>query len=184
MRLFLAIPAAGAAQARLGEAIARWRAQIPEVKWETPEALHLTLQFIGEWPAEREAELAAALASLAWAPLTLRLAGTGAFPDVRDPRLLWAGVAAPPELERAAAAIAQRLQLLGIAPEERPFTPHITLGRLPRRERAGPWKRTWVSPTPVWGDIPAAGFGLYQSLPQAPPAERYQLRRWFARPVS
>ena len=178
MRLFLALPVAGETQAHLAEAIARWRRTMPEVKWEAPEALHLTLQFLGEWAPEREAELAAALGDIAWEPVRLRVAGTGAFPDAREPRLLWAGASAP-GLEQAATAIARRLQPLGIVPEERPFTPHITLGRLPRRERAGDWRRTWESPGPLWGEIETGGFGLYESRPEAPPAERYRLRHWF-----
>jgi 2'-5' RNA ligase len=179
MRLFLAIPAAGEAQANLATAIVRWRRAMPEVKWEAPEALHLTLQFIGEWAAARVPELAAAFGALAWEPVRLRAAGTGAFPEIGEPRLLWAGVSAPPELGRAVDAIGARLERLGIAREARPFTPHITVGRLPRRERAGAWKRTWASPAPLWGEWVAVGFGLYESLLQAPPAERYRLRHWF-----
>jgi 2'-5' RNA ligase len=103
-----------------------------EVKWVAPENVHLTLQFLGAVSEERVADVAAAVAgtAAAGAPLELAVTGAGAFPSARRARVLWAGLAgdlAP--LQALVAELGRRLAPLGFPPEERPFSPHLTLGR-------------------------------------------------------
>jgi 2'-5' RNA ligase len=110
------------------------------VRWVPPEAIHLTLQFLGAVPDERvgavaEAVRAAAAASI---PMRLELRGAGGFPSARRPRVLWAGLGGDVEpLGALAAALGRRLAPLGYPPEERPFSPHVTLGRS-REARGAP----------------------------------------------
>jgi 2'-5' RNA ligase len=103
-----------------------------EVRWVPPENVHLTLQFLGAVPEERVAGVEAALrdAAAGARPLSLSLHGAGGFPNARRPRVLWAGlegdVAPLADLVRDLGA---RLAKLGFPPEDRPFSPHLTLGR-------------------------------------------------------
>ncbi|HZZ85245.1 MAG TPA: RNA 2',3'-cyclic phosphodiesterase [Anaeromyxobacteraceae bacterium] len=103
-----------------------------EVKWVEPASVHLTLQFLGSVPEERCAAVEAAVATAAAAarPLGLTLSGSGAFPSASRPRVLWAGVAGDLEPLRAlVAGLGRALAPLGYPPEERAFSPHLTLGR-------------------------------------------------------
>jgi 2'-5' RNA ligase len=81
------------------------------------------------------------LASLAATPpLQATVRGLGAFPDLRRPRVLWAGVdcAALAAVAQAVDAAATRL---GVVPETRPFHAHVTLGRVKGNARAAPLLR-------------------------------------------
>ncbi|MGN6594248.1 MAG: RNA 2',3'-cyclic phosphodiesterase [Terriglobales bacterium] len=177
MRCFFALPVLNPVQQRLAEALASWQRQWPEVKWEHPAALHLTLQFIGDWPAERAAELAAAAANVRWAAFPLMLTSVGAFPSLQRPRTLWAGVAPTPLLRKLADDLGSELSRLGIRPDERPFTPHVSLGRLPHGERLPGWRSLAAVECGPWQ---AAEFCLFESVAGLPPADRYQIRARFA----
>jgi 2'-5' RNA ligase len=102
------------------------------LRWAHVGGLHLTLQFLGERPAELVDPLLAALAGLPPVECTLRLAGFGAFPAARNPQVLWVGIAgdfaALHELQRRVVAVTAPL---GIEAETRPYQPHLTLGRVP-----------------------------------------------------
>jgi 2'-5' RNA ligase len=111
-----------------------------EVRWVPPTNVHLTLQFLGAVPEERVPAIEAALreAAAEARPLSLALRGVGGFPNARRPRVLWAGLEgdlAP--LAALAAALGARLAKLGHPPEDRPFSPHLTLGRA-REGRGAP----------------------------------------------
>ncbi|MGH9394138.1 MAG: RNA 2',3'-cyclic phosphodiesterase [Terriglobales bacterium] len=174
MRLFVGIPVAGGALAALGGALERWRQAFPELRWEDVRDLHVTLQFIGAFPAGREHTLTTALEAIALPRCTLQVAGLGGFPSLRRPRALWAGVAAHPELIKLAEAVALQLGGLGIVREERAYTPHITLARA---RSTGPMP----SDAPeIWGDCPVAGFQLYETLPAPLSRPRYRVLHRFA----
>ena len=89
--------------------------------------------------ARRLEEIAAGLSG-ALAGLTAFdavVAGLGAFPSVTRPRVVWAGVAGgAPALTELAGRVERACVALGLPPETRPFSPHITLGRVraPRRD--------------------------------------------------
>jgi 2'-5' RNA ligase len=103
-----------------------------DIRWVPPENVHLTIQFLGAVPAERVADVEAALRAAAAEarPISLEVKGAGGFPNARRPRVLWAGLAGDvAELAALAAGVGRRLAPLGFAPEERPFAAHLTLGR-------------------------------------------------------
>lgn len=101
-------------------------------RWTVPERWHLTLLFLGRVPEDDVAPLVelAAPAVAATPPLTLRLAGGGRFGSVRRPQVAWAGLDGDVEplvaLAKRLATAARRLRL---PVEDRPFRPHLTLGR-------------------------------------------------------
>lgn len=139
MRLFIALklPPATVAALQAVQQQMQQRGQQP-VKWVAPEAMHLTLVFLGEVEAERSAAIVAALRQAsqqdtAAARAMLRLGTAGAFPNARRPQTLWVGVAGDtPRLARVQQAVAQAMEPLGFVPEERPFRAHLTLGRVRR----------------------------------------------------
>lgn len=95
-----------------------------------PALMHLTLVFLGE-VAEPALEAAhEAFAALKAAPFPLALQGLGLFGGAR-PKVAWAGVAPSDPLIRLQARAGHAARAVGLAPEHRRFTPHVTLGRFP-----------------------------------------------------
>ena len=96
-------------------------------------AAHVTLRFLGERSDAQVAEVISALAPVAseTPPFRLELAGGGAFPDLRRPRVVWVGVGAGAmELTELERRISDALTTVGIPKEPRAFTPHLTLFRV------------------------------------------------------
>jgi 2'-5' RNA ligase len=103
---------------------------LPGAKWVDPGNYHLTLRFIGEVGEDVAADVDDALARLRAKRFTLQLQGTGVFGNSGRPRQLWVGVERLPELVALRDKIEQALIRLGLPPEPRKFTPHVTLARL------------------------------------------------------
>lgn len=93
--------------------------------------LHFTVKFLGEVPEATVKEIDRRLEGLALPSFEVQVKGLGAFPDARRPRVVWAGVARESEraISQAAAAFIGALEGVG-APEDHPFSPHITLSRV------------------------------------------------------
>lgn len=102
-----------------------------QVRWVPAEQLHVTLLFAGELPEGQLPGLRAAVAAAPLPHLELHLTGLGHFPPRGEPRVLWAGLGG--ELA-ALAALHEHLagvgEPLGVPRDDRPFTPHVTLGRV------------------------------------------------------
>ncbi|MFB3776579.1 MAG: RNA 2',3'-cyclic phosphodiesterase [Bryobacteraceae bacterium] len=130
MRLFTAIDLPEDVRDRLAALIGRLRPSA-RLKWSAAGNLHITTKFIGEWPAERLEELATALRGVPGrAPVAVAIRGLGWFPNPRAPRVFWAGVEAGSLLEELARDTDLALTRLGVAREDRPFSPHLTLARI------------------------------------------------------
>lgn len=135
-RLFVALDPPDAVRRRVAALQAELRraagAAAAAVRWVEPANVHVTLQFLGAVPAERVAAVLAALAAAAAAarPLALEVKGAGAFPSARRARVVWLALGGEtPPLAALAAEVGRRLAPLGYAPEDRPFSPHLTVGR-------------------------------------------------------
>jgi len=147
MRLFVAVDLSADAreaiatqQKRIAAAMA---ASKSSMKWVKPEQAHLTLVFLGNVEASRaEAVIDAIGRDVDLAPFDMVLHGVGAFPPRGAPRVLWVGVAVGAhELTLLQREMASRASGLGIPLEDRPFSPHLTIGRWresrpPDRDRA------------------------------------------------
>ncbi|UQA54723.1 RNA 2',3'-cyclic phosphodiesterase [Polyangium aurulentum] len=129
MRLFVAFDPGEEVLGRIEEARARVRGKAARAKWVRVEGMHVTLVFLGEVPdAGDVVERARAVASQ-HAPMTLRFEGAGCFGG-RKARVLWVGVGG----EVAALCAVQKelstaLADLGQGPEDRAYSPHLTLAR-------------------------------------------------------
>ena len=135
------------------------------INWSAPANLHITTRFIGEWPEPRLAELRAALSGVPSHPaIPIAIRKLGFFPNPHSPRVFWAGVEASPELAALASETDRALAPLGLPPEGRPFSPHLTLARI--REPA-PMQTLCQSiaalPSLEFGGFTAASFCLYHS---------------------
>jgi 2'-5' RNA ligase len=133
MRLFAAIDLTDSARASIGALQRALRAGPggAALRWVRPELMHLTLVFAGDVDEERGAAAADALAApLPQAPFSIDLSGIGVFPPRGSPRILWLGVAhGADDVGSVRRLAADRLAGVGIAGEDRPFHPHLTLGR-------------------------------------------------------
>jgi RNA 2',3'-cyclic 3'-phosphodiesterase len=113
---------------RVRDELRRFRA---DVRWESDGKLHCTLKFIGEVSERILPALGEALAAISMktSPIEVRYEGVGCFPDIRRPKIIWAGIRSG-----ALAALAESVDIacagFGIARESRPFHPHVTLGRV------------------------------------------------------
>lgn len=127
--------------------------------------MHLTLRFIGETPREAMARLQNSLATVTLEPFSLALQGVGQFPPRGALRVLWVGVAASPTLAQWHQQIESALNTLGYPPEQKPFSPHITLARFktpPPRDALRQFMTDHVSfATPSFG---VRYFTLYESI--------------------
>jgi len=105
------------------------RGGLPGARWIDVENYHLTLRFIGDVEGHVADEVANALDRVRRPSFNLTLSGVGAFGQ-KKPHSIWAGVAASPDLYALQGEIARICQRLGLTPDPRKFTPHITLARL------------------------------------------------------
>ena len=164
MRLFTGIPLPADVVRRLDELTRRLK-PLARIKWSPLANLHITTKFIGDWPANRLAELKGALADLPL-PGEIRIAvrGLGWFPNERAPRVFWAGVEDPGGLSALARETEARLERLGIARENRKYSPHLTLARIKEPAPLHALLRELAArPAAGFGEFTAAAFHLYQS---------------------
>ena len=150
-RVFVAVDPPQGVRDELERALAPLRGSPGEPRWIPPDRWHLTLLFLGTVPADRLPLLveAAGPAVAATPPLTLRLSGGGRFGALRRPQVMWAGVAGDVAgLADLAGRLTGAARALGLPVEDRPFRPHLTVGR-------------WRPRQPVDGDLPGRlhGYG-------------------------
>lgn len=108
------------------------------VRWVAPEAIHLTVKFLGGVDADKMPGLQSAIAQACTdiPPFILSLGGIGAFPNTRRPNIVWVGVGGEVKVvTRLAEQIDRACATLGFPSETRPFSPHLTLGRVKRDVR-------------------------------------------------
>lgn len=110
------------------------------LRWVRPEGVHITLKFLGETPAERVSAISEALAAATrgrrWFQLALGKLGT--FGGRRGPRVLWVDITGDDErLRELQEAVERTLVEIGFPPEERAFSPHLTLARVRQPPRPG-----------------------------------------------
>ena len=130
MRLFVALEIPPTVRENLANFMKQLRPFAPESRWVRPENLHVTLKFIGETPSEKLSVIQSALAAVrSTQPVTIDFRGLGFFPNEKRPRVLWAGMDPSPNLKTLAADIERATEKLGIPPEQRQFSPHLTLAR-------------------------------------------------------
>jgi RNA 2',3'-cyclic 3'-phosphodiesterase len=134
LRVFIAIDLSPQLQQAIENQISPLRRAIgnDSVRWIPAQNLHLTLKFLGNIAASHVDFLKQLLSQTAesHAAFDLRIGGIGSFPNSKMPRVLWAGIHAPAELASLQKSIEAGATRLGYERDARPFSPHLTLGRV------------------------------------------------------
>ena len=125
-RLFVAIDLPAA----IRDQLAALCCGLPGARWVEPEQLHLTLRFIGEVDGGIMNRVREALAEVRAETFSLQLAGVGFFPPRGNPRVAWVGISKNELLLRLHHRVEAALIRAGFPPEERKYSPHITLALL------------------------------------------------------
>lgn len=140
IRAFIAIDIPGEIQECLTIVSNQLKEKIGEVpvRWVDPENIHLTLKFLGDVSMNNIEVLKESIRAEAYGckPLVFSVGGVGAFPKVRNPRVIWVGVEAPTEMIDLQRGIDVQMSRIGYASDRRPFSPHLTLGRVSRNAKA------------------------------------------------
>jgi len=134
LRSFVAVEIPAEIQGAIARSTAPLQQALPKplIHWVAPQNVHLTLKFLGDvLPANLE-RLAKALKTVAIAheTFTMSVGGLGAFPTRYRPRVIWIRLEAPVALMALLRGVEAVTTELGYTPEDRPFSPHLTIGRV------------------------------------------------------
>jgi len=167
MRAFLGIGLPADVREAIAAAIRQVRGLQAPVTWTAPKNLHITLNFLGEIFPERVplVERSMRVVASGVAPFSLTAEGGGAFPGTRNPRVLWVGFLEPLELVgQLQQNMGNALSGAGFPREDRPFHPHITVGRT-RGALPPAWGERVVQALSGkrFGVVPVTSFALYES---------------------
>lgn len=136
IRAFIAIDLPTGISQRLDEVSLELRKKLETVpvRWVQVGNIHLTLKFLGDVSLGNLDMLKQVLASEVahHKSFEVSIGNLGAYPNLRHPRVMWVGVEAPPDLASLQRGVETCMARLGYAQEDRPFTPHLTLGRVSR----------------------------------------------------
>jgi RNA 2',3'-cyclic 3'-phosphodiesterase len=166
LRLFVALDIPEDVRRKIDTLVVRLRDLCRNGRWVRVGGVHITLKFIGEISVEKAEEVKTALATVPFpAPITMLFRGLGFFPNDRRPRVLWAGIEARRELGALAAGVETSLEPLGIAREQRAFSPHLTLARFDSPSGLKELQAATAAAGPLeFGSAVAKDFHLYQSI--------------------
>jgi len=133
VRLFVAIELAAPVRAALTRVQQGLAGKCRSVRWIPSEQLHVTLKFLGEVVDADVLRVGEATtrAAARCAALEMSLVGCGCFPPRGNVRIAWVGIEKGAEpMSKLAVSLDEQFAELGFAPERRPFSPHITIGRV------------------------------------------------------
>ncbi|MGB9797989.1 MAG: RNA 2',3'-cyclic phosphodiesterase [bacterium] len=149
----------------------RLRKANADVKWVEKENLHITLRFLGEIEEDKVEKVKRLMEEVGRKFSSPRLVfrGIGAFPDLRRPRVVWVGGEAD-MLLKIAEELEKGVRNIGIPPEK-PFSFHLTLGRVRSGKNLGQLTKAMEEVGDIYlGEMVAEKMTLMQSLllPQGP----------------
>ncbi len=133
IRAFIAISIPLELQQRIGQIQAGLRGLPDNISWVRPEGMHFTLKFLGNIAQDQVEGISLAIRESVEgiAAFELHFGQLGAFPSARRPRVIWLGLDhLPVPLSAIYRKLSDKLIPLGFPPEERGFSPHLTLGRI------------------------------------------------------
>jgi len=104
-----------------------------DVRWVSPEKIHLTLKFFGNIDESKIEPIVKSIEGQVRTtpPFSLNVRGVGGFPNSKNPRVIWMGLVDGKEvLVSFQKQLERELEKIGFEPEGRTFHPHLTLGRM------------------------------------------------------
>lgn len=164
IRTFLAIPLTEALERAVDKVQKELDEETDGVRWTRPGNRHLTLRFFGETAQEDLEKIKVSMLSVKriQRPFAVEVRGLGAFPTPGRPRVLWLGLTPRAPLQGLYRTCQEELQKLGVAPETRPFAPHLTIGRI-RRHGSDLRRLTESYAARSFGELPVSQIVLYES---------------------
>ena len=133
-RSFIAIEVPAEIQKAIAHSVAPLQKALPKplIRWVAPQNVHLTLKFLGDVSPANLERMAAALKLEADTHdvFSMSVGGLGAFPNSRRARVIWIGLEVPPSLLALQRGVEAASARLGYTAEDRPFSPHLTIGRV------------------------------------------------------
>jgi len=192
MRIFIGIDLDAEIRGRILRFLEGVQGFAPDARWVHPESLHITLKFIGEQSPEQVEAISERLQRVEGGAFEIRTAGYGFFPTAKAARVFWIGIQGGPQLARLAESVDMAVAELGIAREDRPYSPHLTLARgggksgSPKREKGDApnkvfavlEKRLQAMEDLDFGAVMAHEFILYQSQLSAKGSKYTKLQRF------
>ena len=187
LRIFLAVPVEQDILDTLVKAVDRLRESRAPVRWVRPEGMHLTVKYLGDTDPEKLGPLIQAVGEVCGEiePFPMSVSGIGAYPNMRRPRVVWAGVEElSGTLLRLAEDVEDACARMGWPREKRKFSPHVTVGRVKGKinisrlaQAVGKMDRN------LWGSQTVDSLVLYSSelKPGGAVYERlhvFQLEKW------
>jgi 2'-5' RNA ligase len=133
IRTFICIEVPAPITERIARLQQTLREREAKISWVKTSNIHLTLRFLGDVTMVRIPAVGAAVgrAALRSRPLEIEVGTTGVFPSVKRPRVFWVGLPAVPDaLADLHALIEEELARDGFPPDDRGFSPHLTIGRV------------------------------------------------------
>ena len=133
IRTFIALELSDEAKQELSRVTGLLKKVDADVKWATPEAIHITLKFLGNIPEKKTTFVIESLKLVVSQipSFDITLGGIGVFPGWSAPRILWIDINEGHEsLEKLAGSIRSVMFKAGFGEDERQFSPHITVGRI------------------------------------------------------
>jgi len=141
IRAFIAFDLSPEIQKRLDEVSRQLMTVLgaSSLRWTPVQNIHLTLKFLGDVSTANLEILKKIMQSEAGRveAFEISVGQIGAFPSASRPRVLWAGVQAPEQLAALQKSLENEIALVGYPPEERAFSPHLTLARVTRTASPG-----------------------------------------------
>ena len=171
MRLFVGVEVSPDVIAAAVELIEAMRQRVnrlssrSRISWITADRLHITVRFIGHVDDDKARVIRDRMRPpFPILPFDVSVAGVGTFPSGGAPRVVWAGVAQGADaLQRLESLVTERLTRVGLAAEDRPYSPHLTLARV--REAGGLKSRPLLEglSARVLGVTPVDAITLFES---------------------
>ena len=102
-----------------------------DLKLVAPQNIHVTIRFLGDIRADMFDSVHEGMKQVVFSAFDCDVHGLGVFPDLRHPRVVWAGMKkGSDELKKVANQLEPQLRNLGFSPDSKGFSPHLTLARV------------------------------------------------------
>ncbi|MGQ9617731.1 MAG: RNA 2',3'-cyclic phosphodiesterase [Candidatus Aminicenantia bacterium] len=183
MRVFVAIELPSHLKSSLFNLISKLSNIGARISWVKKDSIHLTLKFLGEVEERRIEEISERLKFVLsrTEAFKIKVEGVGWFPEnSTNPRVLWVGVKYPEQLKNLWKDIEKKMEEIGFKPEERDFSPHITIGRV----KGGSGIRKVMEMLKevsgeTFGEFEVKEIILFQSILKSDGAEYFPVKRFF-----
>jgi len=143
-----------------------WRDKFfSKIKWTNDKNFHLTLNFLGEIPDKKVEEIKTSMSAIEMESFSFQAGGGGFFPNIKKPRVMWVGgIQGNERCRELADMISTRLEKLGFSKPDKPFTIHLTLGRIKYPDKQDRWGEFLKYLNHItWPEIKITSFVLWKS---------------------